>query len=249
MAIIGIAGVIAGFLVGGVGGRLFMRLAAVFAPDRAGAVTENGAVVGEITFGGSVVFIVFIGIFAGGVGAVIYTISEPWLAWAGPLRGVVYGAFLLATSSIAILDPENVDFFILGNDPRNVIMVVVLYVAFGVVLYAALGPLGRRLPAVDEARPIDSVPGYIALVMGGVLFLLLLLINLFSASVCECQPPRLMGLFVIGMVLSTVAYRAAKVARPEERPSRLILIAGYGSTAGAVLTGAARALSDINQIL
>jgi MFS family permease len=249
MAIIGIAGLIAGVLIGGVGGRVFMRLSAVIAPDRAGAITENGAVVGEITVGGTIAFILFIGIFAGGFGAVIYTISEPWLAWAGPMQGLVFGAFLLATGSVAVFDPGNPDFRILDNDPRNVIMLIVLHLSFGVVLFAVLPGLARRLPTVDEQRPIDSIPGYIAMVMGGILLLLLVLANLFFAGICECDPPRLMGLFVIGMVLSTAAYRVAQVARPDDHTSRSILMVGYLSTIGAFVTGSIRAVSDIAELL
>lgn len=249
IAIIGIASVIAGVLVGGIGGRIFMRLSAVFSPDSAGAITENGNVVGEITVGGTVAFILFIGLFAGGFGAVIYAISEPWLAWAGPMQGLVFGALLLTTGSIAVFDPGNPDFRILGNDPRNVIMLMVLHLSFGVVLFAVLPGLGRRLPAVDEQRPIDSIPGYIAMVMGGILFFLLILANLFLESICECAPPRLMGIFVIGMTVSTVTYRVAQIARPDEQPSRFIRVLGYISLAGAFVTGLQRAVSDIAQLV
>ena len=250
IALIGIAGVMAGLLVGGIGGRIFMRLSAMIAPERAvGAFTEAGAVVGEITFGGTVAFILFIGISAGALGAVIYAISEPWLAWAGPLRGVVLGVFLVAATSIVVLDPGNFDFAILGNDPRNVLMLVVLYVAFGMVLAALLPFLDRRLPAVDPERPIDSIPGYIAMVLGGVLFLVLMLANLFVESVCECDPPRLMGLFVIGMLLSTVAWWLSRTRESEREIKRWVMVLGYVATAGVFAAGAARAIQDIRQLL
>ena len=250
IAIIGIAGVIAGVLIGGVGGRIFMRFSAVFASDRTiGALTENGNVVGEITFGGTVALILFVGVFSGGFGAVIYTISEPWLAWAGRLRGLVFGVFLLATTSLVVFDPDNFDFALLGNDPRNVIMPIVLYLAFGLLLVGLLPALSRRLPAVNEQKPIDSVPGYLALVMGGVLLLLLILVNIFSEAVCECEPPRLMGAFVIGIALSTAAYWISKVARPDEPPNRYIRVVGYVSLGGAFVTGSVRAASDIAQLL
>lgn len=250
VALIGIAGVIAGLLVGGIGGRIFMRLSAMIAPERAiGAFTENGAVVGEITFGGTVALILFVGIFAGAFGAVIYTISEPWLAWAGRLRGVAFGVFLLAATSIVVLDPGNFDFAILGNDPRNVLMLVVLYLAFGMVLAALLPFLDRRLPAVDPERPIDSIPGYIAMVLGGVLFLLPLIANLFSEDLCECDPPRLMGLFVIGMLLSTVGWWLRRIREPERETKRRVTVLGYAATAGVFLAGAARAIQDIRQLL
>lgn len=250
VGLIGVAALVTGLLVGGIGGRIFMRISAMIAPDRAvGALTEAGAVVGEITFGGSLAFILFIGVFAGGAGAVIYTISEPWLAWAGPLRGLVFGVFLLAVGSIAILDPGNFDFGILGNDPRNVIMLIALYLAFGPILVGLLGVFDRRLPAVDPKRPIDSIPGYIAMVIGGVLFLAAVLGNLFVESFCECDPPRLMGLFTIGMLLSTAAWWLPGLRDPERVPSRYVMFLGYATTVGAFAAGITRAISDIRHLL
>jgi hypothetical protein len=58
-----------------------------------------------------------------------------------------------------------------------------------------------------------------------------------------------MGLFVIGMVLSTAAYRVAQVARPDDHTSRSILMVGYLSTIGAFVTGSIRAVSDIAELL
>jgi len=250
VGVIGIAGVITGLLVGGVGGRIFMRLSAMIAPERAvGAFTENGNVVGDITVGGTVAFILFIGVFAGGFGAVIYTISEPWLAWAGPMRGIVFGVFLLATGSTIVFDPGNFDFAILGNDWRNVLMLIVLHLAFGPVLVALIGVLDKRLPAVNPEKPIDSVPGYIALVFVGALFLVMMLANLFLEDICECEPARLMGVFVIGMVLSTVAWWVSRFREPERETSRRVTVLGYAATGGIFVAGALRAISDILDLL
>ena len=61
-AIVG-AGLVAGFLVPGLGGRLFMRLMAATSGSAAqGKLTEAEEVVGEITLGGSVGFVIFVGL-------------------------------------------------------------------------------------------------------------------------------------------------------------------------------------------
>src|SRR5262245_21326831 len=58
------AGAVAGFLVAGLGGRLFMRLMAATSGDAVqGRLTEAEEVVGDITFNGTLGFIIFIGIF------------------------------------------------------------------------------------------------------------------------------------------------------------------------------------------
>ena len=64
--IVVIGGLVGGLLAAGAGGRLAMRLLAVTAGDRAqGRITEADEVVGEVTVGGTIGFIVFGGLFAG----------------------------------------------------------------------------------------------------------------------------------------------------------------------------------------
>ena len=75
-----IGGVVGGLLAAGAGGRLAMRLLGATAGDRAqGRITEADEVVGEVTVGGTIGFIVFGGLFAGLVCAVIYLLLRKWL--------------------------------------------------------------------------------------------------------------------------------------------------------------------------
>ena len=76
IALVGLAGVVVGVVVGG--GRLVMGILAAVAPDRVtGRITENGNRVGELTMGGTIELLVFVGVFAGAVGAV----SPPLPHW------------------------------------------------------------------------------------------------------------------------------------------------------------------------
>lgn len=53
-AVAGVAGVISGVIVGGLGGRLVMRFSTIAGPDRlTGIPTSNGNVIGDITVGGT----------------------------------------------------------------------------------------------------------------------------------------------------------------------------------------------------
>ena len=56
------AGLLVGIVVAGLGSRIVMRVLAIADPDAAGSFTENGNQVGEITFGGTIGLVVFIGI-------------------------------------------------------------------------------------------------------------------------------------------------------------------------------------------
>jgi hypothetical protein len=60
------SGLVAGILAAGAGGRLVMRLLAVTAgPDAQGRITEAEQLVGRITVGGTLGFIVFTALFFG----------------------------------------------------------------------------------------------------------------------------------------------------------------------------------------
>jgi hypothetical protein len=68
-AVVGVAGLLTGVIVAGIGGRLLMRVAAAAAPIAAtGAITEAGNTVGDITIAGTLAFIFGIGIFSGVMG-------------------------------------------------------------------------------------------------------------------------------------------------------------------------------------
>src|SRR5688500_18331910 len=60
-----VAGVAAGVLAAGAGGRLVMRLLAATSPDVHGSLTEAGEKIGEITVGGTLALILFAGVPAG----------------------------------------------------------------------------------------------------------------------------------------------------------------------------------------
>jgi hypothetical protein len=158
LTVSGLAGLVAGIIVGGAGARLFMRIAGAAAGERArGATTEAGFTVGEITVGGTVELVVFVGIFAGIVGASLYVLFRPWLAWAGPWRGTAFGVVLFALGSATsdVLNPDNVDFAILGNEFLVVATAFALFIGFGALIDAAFRWPGRlhRVRRVHGPRP------------------------------------------------------------------------------------------------
>ena len=61
----GLAGLAVGIVVGGIGGRVAMRLIALLIPEATGSSTENGNRIGDITLGGSFGLILFGGLFVG----------------------------------------------------------------------------------------------------------------------------------------------------------------------------------------
>ena len=136
--------VICGIVVGGIGGRMVMRLSALAADEsRIGMITENGNVIGRITVEGTVALLLFVGLITGvSVGLFLFA-----------LRTVLPRRFLPATISAVLLalggaiaiDPGNIDFVILGNRALNVAMLIALFPAFGALFVVIAERLDRWL--------------------------------------------------------------------------------------------------------
>jgi hypothetical protein len=137
---------IAGALVGAIGSRLVMRLAALAAPEVRGTLTESGNVIGEITLRGTIGLMLFAGVGSAIFGAGAFTVARPWLPRSTMLRGLVFGGLLLALAGSNVVDPANADFVILGDRLLNVAMLSSLFIAFGIVASAAVAFLERRVP-------------------------------------------------------------------------------------------------------
>ena len=151
-----IAGVISGLIVGGVLGRIAMRISGFAAgPNLVGVHTSNGNRVGEITFGGTLGLVLFVGIATGLLGGVVFAAIEPWLRRLRPWHGLAFGAALLATFGFTVLDPFNFDFSRFGPLPLNLVMFAALFVLFGVcaawtfdrlsVLASSAGAIARAI--------------------------------------------------------------------------------------------------------
>ena len=153
LAIVVVGSGIAGALVGGLGSRVVMRLAALAAPEVRGALTENGNVVGEITFQGTLALMIFAGLSSAVFGAGAFVVLRPWLPRRTVPRGLVFGAFLLALTGAAVVDKGNADFVILGDRLLNVMMFSALFVAFGLVASYAFAVLERRVPPAASLSP------------------------------------------------------------------------------------------------
>jgi hypothetical protein len=148
------AGVGAGLVMIGAGGRLAMRLLAVTSGDAAqGRITEADQIVGEITLDGTIGFISFFGIFGGLLTGALYVLIERWLPH-GRWGGLTYGALLLILGATRVepLRPDNPDFDIVGPGWLSVLVFVALGLGHGVLVAAIAGRYSRMLPALSK-RP------------------------------------------------------------------------------------------------
>ncbi len=250
LTVCGIAGIAAGIVAGGAGARLFMRIAGAAGGEGAGgATTEAGFTVGEITLGGTLGLIVFVGIFAGIVGAALYVVFRPWLSWAGPWRGVAFGIVLFAVGSATsdVMNPDNFDFVILGNEALIVAMIVALFVGFGALIDPVAGWLDGRLPQAGR-NPISFGWYGVFAILGLVLGTAALATSIFTGSACDCDPPIVASIFIAVAAAGTLAWVASAFSGSDRLPSIARLLGSVG-LAGAAAAGLVRAIGDAVLVL
>ena len=149
-----VSGIGSGLLFAGAGGRLAMRLLAATAGDAAqGRETEAEEIVGRITTGGSIGFIIFTGLFFGLATGVLYLAVMRWLP-PGRLGGLAYGLLLLilAAPRLDPLRPDNPDFGIVGPGWVAVLVFSALVLAHGMLVAALAGRYSRTLPPPSLRR-------------------------------------------------------------------------------------------------
>lgn len=147
------AGLIAGVLAAGAGGRLIMRLLAATSPDARGLLTEADETVGKITLDGTLGFLVFGALPAAMVAAFLFAVIFRWLP-RGRLNGLAFGLLLLIVASTRLepLRANNPDFRLLGPAWLAAGSFALLVLADGLLTAAFMGWYSRRLPLPGRGR-------------------------------------------------------------------------------------------------
>jgi hypothetical protein len=147
-----VAGVGAGIMAAGAGGRLVMRLLAVTAGDGAqGRITEADQVVGRISAGGTAGFVVFTALFFGTATGGAYLLVRRWLP-AGRAGGLAYGVLLLVLAGTRLepLREGNVDFDLVGPGWLSVAAFSALVLFQGMLVAALAGRASRAVPLLGR---------------------------------------------------------------------------------------------------
>ena len=114
--------------------------------DTVGLTTENGEVIGNISFNGTMALITFGGLGMGLVAGTIWVIVSPWIPGRGMAR-----AFMTAIAAIALGIPPlvqrtNPDFALLGYDPIVIVLLIGLVGLVGFSIALVDDALDARLP-------------------------------------------------------------------------------------------------------
>jgi lysylphosphatidylglycerol synthetase-like protein (DUF2156 family) len=227
-----LAGLITGVLVGGLLGRVVMRISGFTAgPTLVGVTTENGNRVGDITFGGTMALVIFVGLPFGLLGGIVYAIVEPWLRRARPWHGVAYGAGLLLAIGFIVLDPSNFDFTRFGLPLLNVAMFAALFLIFGVMIAWLFDTLRALRGGQGQGARVIDILAWVSLVLA------LLVVVLFVGGAAGLEPPLTILIVAAVLVPAVVHWR------------RLPRAIGYASIAAVLLFGAARTLGGLSDLV
>jgi len=209
------AGLGAGILAAGAGGRLVMRLLAVTAgADAQGRITEAEQLVGRITVDGTLGFVIFTALLFGLASGAVYVLLHRWLpaGWGG---GLAYGVLLLVVAGTRLepLRRDNPDFDLVGPGWLSVATFAALVVFHGLLVAALAGRLSRAVPLLAAS------PGAIAAHAPLLLLLLLAPVGLLAA--------------IVGVVV-VVASRIPQVVAAVQSP-RLVVVVGRAALVVACL--------------
>ncbi|HEX4904841.1 MAG TPA: hypothetical protein VFU93_05290 [Acidimicrobiales bacterium] len=124
-------GLVVGGVIAGVGGRLAMRLLAVTSDDRLrGRVTDDDEVVGEITAGGTIGFIIFMAL-SGAALALFYVVLRRWLPAQARWRALAFAGLFWAVQGQDIFESDGFDFRELSPRWLAVLLFTAIMIAVG----------------------------------------------------------------------------------------------------------------------
>jgi hypothetical protein len=214
----GLAGLIVGFGVLGIGARLVMRLHALIVPAAIGSATENGNRIGEITLGGTVGLLLIAGLFGAIVLGVLWVVLSAWLPGGTVGRGVLAMPVAVGVGAHQLIALGNTDFIVLRHEPLVVITLLMLIAILPLALSIVDAWLERRLPHGGLGSPAGA--GYLMFTaVGGLLGLLVV------AQAISQDRTRPLGLVIVALGLVTIAWWAQRLAgRPS--PGRELVLVG-----------------------
>lgn len=144
------AGLIAGFVIGGIGGRIAMLILRLTSePSLHGLQTDDGFTIGIVS--GATMFLLIVTTLGGVIGGLAYLSVRSWLP--ERLRPWLFGSLAAVVGGARIIRPEGIDFSRLEPLSLAVVMFVAIPAAYGV----ATSLLAERFLKKPSASRFASV--------------------------------------------------------------------------------------------
>lgn len=211
-------------------------------PDAIGRTTENGNRIGELTIGGTMALILFGGLLGGLIAGVIWVLVKEWI----PSSSVAVGFGVIALGGSQLIEADNPDFVILRGPAPDLVLLLGLLFAFGLVLHHLDRWLEARLP---EANGVIPVVLYSVLVAVALPLAIPTFGAFFTREFCTCEhPPIWTGAFLVITTLVTLWWWTSKV-RGLDAPSPPMRLVARSGLLLAVIAGVIHLTGQIIQIL
>ena len=241
----GIAGAIAGVFVGGIGGRIVMRVAAIFHPEATGLLTENGNAIGDMTLGGTL-FLLLFGVIFGMMAGGLWVIVSPWIPGRTSIRAILTASVAMLIGTPLVIIGGNPDFVILNHDARVVGLLVGLVGLIGLSTAFVDDWLERGLPHTARGERGPTVVYSIVTLLGLVLVLPFLLLIFLTSD--EYDSPLRAGLALLLVGACTATWWGLRVRGRVSPPQRLVVTARGALLVAAVL-GLLTALPHVSRAI
>ena len=155
-------GLVAGFLVGGVGGRAAMFVLRLTSSDGVrGIESDDGFTIGE--FSAQTLFLLIATTLVGGVLGLAYFLIRRWLPARG--RPASAAAFFGVVGGALVIHPDGVDFTLLDPAWLAVALFVALPAAYGALMVVVVE---RRLVVGTGLRKVHVVAAILLVVVGSI---------------------------------------------------------------------------------
>ncbi len=232
----GLAGLLTGLLVVGIGGRIVMRAAALLVPEAAGRLTDNGNQIGEITLSGTLNLLLAGGLFFGLLGATIWVVISPWIPGGFRTRAVLAMPTAVSLTGVALVQARNPDFQLLRHDATTVVLLLALVAVAGLAIAGFDAWLDRRLPSAGASGPVDAI--YLAVALaGGILIFPLVVLTYLAGETA-------LGLALLAVGFATLLHWTFRYQGDPSPPAWLVT-AGRGGLLLAVGLGALALAPDV----
>ena len=232
----GLAGLVVGVVVGGIGGRLLMRVAALLEPRATGLRTENDNVIGAITFDGTLALLVFGGLLSGAIIGSLWVVIRPWLPRRPVPRALVAIPIAVAMGTTLLIQDTNPDFIILRRNLVVVATLVALVALTGPSMVLAESVLDRILPVVR--RRGAALIAYAIIDAFGALLVLALVVPLYLLS-----PLAVAGIAFVVAGIGSVIHWAERVRGSADAP--WLALVARGALAVGTVAGLAVVIPEV----
>lgn len=190
-------GIMTGILIGGVTSRLAMRaIAATSDPRLDGVLTSDSEPVGEITLGGTIGLVMFVGVFGGVVLGLGYLVLRGLLPSDLRLRAACWAVVVWCVGGATMFDSADFDFRTLEPGWLSVLMFSAIFLAAGWVVAAGIEVALRSWPSGDRGSWWRYAP--LVLLLPFFPFIaVLLVVALVRSAALPARPGRVASIGVL----------------------------------------------------